>query len=80
MRIKDDEWNIYRRYSQFFEMHKTVSVMPSLFAEGLILNFTVHAILPYSNIVFSITRHRIRHRFQLFPTGNSAKWNKTVMV
>lgn len=24
VRIKDDEWNIYRRYSQFFEMHKTL--------------------------------------------------------
>lgn len=24
VRIKDDEWNIYRRYSQFFEMHKNL--------------------------------------------------------
>lgn len=24
VRIKDDEWNVYRRYSQFFEMHKTL--------------------------------------------------------
>ncbi|KAL9955431.1 hypothetical protein ACROYT_G036758 [Oculina patagonica] len=24
VRIKDDEWNVYRRYSQFFEMHKNL--------------------------------------------------------
>ena len=26
MRIKDDEWNVYRRYSQFFDVHKSVSI------------------------------------------------------
>ena len=33
MRIKDDEWNVYRRYSQFFEMHKTVRKILCIFIE-----------------------------------------------
>ena len=31
MRIKDDEWNVYRRYSQFFDVHKSVSIKLALF-------------------------------------------------
>ena len=48
MRIKDDEWNIYRRYSQFFEMHKTVSLLSSLFLsiEVLLWDFMVQFCLP----------------------------------
>ena len=34
MRIKDDEWNVYRRYSQFFDVHKSVSIKRVLFVKA----------------------------------------------
>ena len=34
MRIKDDEWNVYRRYSQFFEMHKSVRRILCIFIDN----------------------------------------------
>lgn len=34
MRIKDDEWNVYRRYSQFFDVHKSVSIKRILFVKA----------------------------------------------
>ena len=70
MRIKDDEWNIYRRYSQFSEMHKKVSLLSSLFLvnRGFALGF-YGAILPSSTVFFPLHGTVSGQDFQLFPRG-----------